>query len=351
MKLMKLSMILIGILALLLLAAQAAVPSIADSGKPTIAVTSVQVAPATFMPGDSGTITATITCTARTTAQNTDTQTTSGTYNFFDATNAARQTPGITQVSSDQDTSVNFSSGAVTLTSVSLQGAGPIGVTSDPYMNYGRLSPGDTAKFTFTVKANSQATDGFYNLTLNVDTDDGGVYVSYPIMVQVESEAPQITVSSYAKEYNGTDDSMSIDVFNPRDTPITAVSVQASGDEFVIAPQTSFVGTLAPGATYTSDFTVDSKNFTFNTMPQFVLVYKNGDNWHQSAPISVPDHPPLKTDWDIWWQGLTSNLTSYSLWAAWWTYIVAAIIIILLVIIIVPPVIRRMRETKEKPGK
>jgi hypothetical protein len=193
---------------------------------------------------------------------------------------------------------------------------------------------GDSATFTFTVRADNSAADGIYRLTLKVRTSDGDVYLNYPLKLEVESNEPQITVSQFAKEYNGTENSMSIDVFNPRDTPIQSVSIKASGDEFMIEPQSSFVGTLAPGGTYSSDFNVQSKENSYGTLPQFVLAYKNGDNWHQTAALSVPADPPAKDWWTSWYE---------SALGAWWPYFLAGAVCAIVVVAFGAVVFRRTK--------
>jgi hypothetical protein len=308
----------LGILAMLPLLVLAALPAGADSN-PSVAVTGVQVSPAAFMPGDTGIVTVTIANTPTTLAGSTTTS--SDTYNYAPGTSGGMTTPSHVAVTST--TSSNAPDSSYLLQEVTLLADPPIFVTSNGYNDSGRLGVGDSATYTFTIKANDNAADGMYRLTLKVRTSDGDVYLNYPIRLQVESDEPQITVSKYAKEYNGTDNGMSIDVFNPRDTSIQAVSVRASGDEFMFEPQNCFVGTLASGATYTADFNVQSKDNKYNALPQFVLFYKNGDNWHQTAAISAVTDPPEPDWWTGVSQGLAANWLTFFIAGAFCAFIVA----------------------------
>lgn len=297
MKPVKLSVKLPGILVLLMLAVMVAAPTSADMAKPSISVGDVQVSPAALMPGDTGTITITLANGQKTLAGSTTTN--SDTYNYGAGTSNGLVTPSHVSVSST--TNSNTPDGGYLLKEVMLLADSPIYVTSGEFLDIGRMGMGDTVKFTFIIKADSSAADAVYTLTLKVRTDDGDIYLNYPVKVQVDSDEPQLVVSKYAETYNGTDNNkVSLDVINPRGTPIDSVKVKASGDEFVFEPQEFYIGPLKAGDMYTADIKVDSRGDTYNTTPQFTMVYRNGDNWHQTGAVSVAAHPPRKAWWDVW---------------------------------------------------
>ena len=81
----------------------------------------------------------------------------------------------------------------------------------------------------------------------------------------------------------------------------------SAGDEFVFEPQDFYIGTLKAGDMYTADIKVDSVGDGYNSTPQFTLVYRNGDNWHQTPAVSVATHPARKTWWDNWWPYLVGG--------------------------------------------
>ncbi|WP_424358544.1 hypothetical protein [Methanocella sp. MCL-LM] len=306
------------ILAVLLLLTFALVtPALtAASVKPVLSVTDYKVVPyATYtaqaassplMPGDSGTVVVTVTNTLKaSTAVNTTVHSDTVTSNYFDSTH---QTPGTVQTMTDQQTTSEGTAGSATVEFVNLIAAGPVQVTTGQYMDTCVLGAGDSARFEFGIKADSAAPDGTYELTLKVKTSDDDVYLNYPVRVQVDRTEPRLIVSKYAEAYNGTENEMSLDIANPLKTPIEAVSVKAAGDQFVFEPQEFYVGTLKAGDMYTADFKVDSRTDTYDTLPQFYLVYKTGDNWHQTTPIAAQAHAPRKAYWDAWWE-------------AWWPYV------------------------------
>lgn len=288
----------LGILALLMLLNMAAMPAGADTAKPSISVSNIQVSPAALMPGDTGTITITLANGQKTLTGSTTTS--SDTYNYGAGTSNGLVTPSHVSVSST--TSSSTPDTGYVLKEVTLLADSPISVISKNYNDVGRMGMGDTATFTFTIKAYSAAADTTYTLTVKVRTDDDEIYLNYPIKVLVDSDEPQLVVSEYAETYNGTEENVvSLDVINPRGTAIDSVKVKASGDEFVFEPQDFYIGTLKAGDMFTAEFKVDSKGDTYDTTPQFVMVYRNGDNWHQAAAISVVAHPARKTWWDAYW--------------------------------------------------
>lgn len=294
MRSMKLMAGILGVLLILI----ASMPAGADTVKPSISVGSIQVSPSALMPGDTGTVTITLANGQKTLTGSTTTS--SDTYNYGAGTSNGLTTPSHVSVSST--TSNTMPDSGYVLKEVSLLADSPIFVTSKGFNDVGRMGMSDTATFTFTVKADGSAVDGTYTLFLKVRTDDDEIYLNYPVKVTVDNDEPQLVVSEYAETYNGTEENVvSLDVINPRGTAIDSVKVEASGGEFVFEPQGFYIGTLKAGDMYTAEFEVDCNGDTYATTPQFVMVYRNGDNWHRTGAISVAAHPPRTTWWDEYW--------------------------------------------------
>lgn len=306
--------------------------SVADYKVVPYLTASGQAASSPLMPGDSGTVAVTITNTLKASTTNTTVHSDTITSNYFDSTH---QTPGTVQTMADQKTSVEGSSEALIVESVSLIAGGPVEVTTGPYLNTGRLGTGDSARFEFGIKADSAAPDGTYELTLKVRTSDDDVYLNYPIRVQVDHTEPRLIVSKYAEAFNTSANEMSLDVANPRKNSIEAVSIEASGNEFVFEPQEFFVGTLAAGDTYTADFRVGSRQSTYTTSPRFTMVYKNGDNWHSTTPVTAVAHayPEEKGYWE-------------NVWDNWWPYIVAGVLCLLALAFFVRVVAPKLQQKR-----
>jgi hypothetical protein len=265
-----------------------AVPAQSDSGKPSVAVGDVKVTPTALMPGDTGTITITLSNPPKSlTGEST---TTTNTYNY-----GPGESNGLTTPSHQSTTSVSSSSapdGAVILKEVTLLADAPIHVTSKQFADVGRLGMGDTAKFTFTIKADGSAADGIYPLTLKIRTDDDGVYLNYPLSVEIDSSPLKVVLNDAPKSFSTTKKSVILDIVNLRPNGVTGVSVVPAGDEFVFKPMQEYVvGNIGSGEMYTVQFDVTSKNSTYNGNPSFKVVYMNGDNWHEAGPMTVySDH-------------------------------------------------------------
>ncbi len=293
----------LGVLALLIVA----MPAGADAARPSVAVSDVQVSPAALIPGDTGTVTITLANGQKPLAGSTTTS--SDTYSYGPGTSGGMTTPSHTAMTST--TSTNTPDSSYIIKEATLLADSPIQVVSNGFSDVGRLGAGDTARLTFIIKAADSAADGAYALMLKVRTDDDGIYLNYPVKVQVDGDEPQLIVSRYADAYNTTENGVSLDVVNPRGTPIDAVKVMASGDEFVFEPQEFYVGTLKAGDMYTADFKVDSRGDAYDTAPRFVIAYRNGDNWHRTDPAAIPSHAPRIGWWDEWAAGLRESLWSY----------------------------------------
>lgn len=306
---MRTMMILAKLAAIAALLALLAAPACADTGRASVSVADVRVSPAALMPGDSGTVTITLVNTPRTLTGTSTT--TSDTYNYGPGVSNSLATPSHSSTTSQVSSSVP--DGSYIVERVTLRPDGPIQVTSGEFLDVGRMGMGDTAKLAFDVRADPAAADGAYRLTLEVRTDDDGIYLNYPVTVQVDGDEPRLIVSGYAEAYNTTENGVSLDVVNPRATPIDSVAVRASGDEFVFEPQEFYIGTLKAGEMYTADFEVDSRGEAYAASPEFVLVYRNGDNWHATDPVLVDAHAPRRTWWDAWWPALALGAAGLAL--------------------------------------
>jgi hypothetical protein len=276
----------LGILAVLVLLIT--VPAQSDSGKPSVAVGDVKVTPTALMPGDVGTITITLSNPPKSLSG--ESTTTTNTYNY-----GAGESGGMVTPSHQSTTSISSSSapdGAVILREVTLLADAPLHVTSRQFADVGRLGMGDTAKFTFTIKADGTAADGTYPLTLKVRTDDDGVYLNYPLSVEIDSSPLKIVLNDAPKSFSTTKKSVILDIVNLRPNGVTGVSVLPTGDEFVFKPMQEYVvGNIGSGEMYTVQFDVTSKNSTYNGNPSFKVVYMNGNNLHETDPKTVySDH-------------------------------------------------------------
>jgi hypothetical protein len=288
---MKLKMKSVGILAVLIMAIAVAVPATADTGQPTLAVSGVTFSPATFMPGDTGTLTVTITNPTTSLSGTTTTNTNSVVYGPGTSEGSGTQV-----TNSVQTTSSSAPDGSLSLQSVQLVANSPVNVLStSQFQNIGRLGMGQSATFTFTVNVNNGTADGIYPLTLQVQTDNSNVYLNYPITLTVDSAPVQMTLDTAPSSYSQTGNSVSLDLINLRSDQVNGVSVVPSGDGYSFQPQQYIVGSIGAGQMYTVQFTVSTVNATAPGSPQFTVVYQNGNNWHQGQSVTALNNPGAGT--------------------------------------------------------
>ncbi|MCD1294683.1 hypothetical protein CUJ83_06675 [Methanocella sp. CWC-04] len=268
-----------------LLAVLLSVPAFAGSVKPTLVVLGdPAINPGTLMAGDTGEITVTITNSLKITTAG-ETKTTTDTYNYGPGTSNGLTTPSHTQTTTTTSSELPES---IRLDKVTLSSDGPVRVVSQSFENVGYLGAGDMAKFTFLVRADSNAQDGVYYLKFKVTTGDEAVFLNYPVRVEVDNSGVKMVLSESPKAFTTVKKSVVFDVFNLRSNGIKSVSVVPVGDEFAFKPvQEYIIGDIGAGEMYTVQFDVSSKNSSYNGNPQFKVVYKNGNNWHESEPMTV----------------------------------------------------------------
>jgi hypothetical protein len=82
--------------------------------------------------------------------------------------------------------------------------------------------------------------------------------------------------------------SVTLDVVNNRLNDVNSVSILPSGDGYAFKPMQEYViGNIGAGELYTAQINVASKNASNGANPQFKVVYKNGNNWHETTPATV----------------------------------------------------------------
>jgi hypothetical protein len=289
---MKLQMKLAGILVVLIMAVMAAAPACADTGQPSLAVSSVTFSPTTFMPGDTGTVTVVITNPSASLTGSSTTQ--SSTYNYGAGVSNGLTTPSYSTTTST--TSSNTPDGAVNLQNVQLLADSPINVISQSqFLDIGRLGLGQSASFTFTVSVDNGTADGIYPLTLQVRTDNSAIYLNYPITLTVDSSPVNMVVDTAPTSFSTSGSSVSLDLINLRSDQVNGVTVVPIGNGFSFQPQQYIIGSIGSGQMYTVQFTVSALNASNTGSPQFMVVYQNGNNWHQGQPVTVPTTPGTLT--------------------------------------------------------
>ena len=273
----------LSILAVLLMLMSA--PALAGTAKPVLSVVDIKVSPGTLMAGDTAEITVTIANSLKAAGAGNSTTVTNS-YNYGSGVSNGMPTPAHTETTTT--TSTDSPDSNVRIEKASLISDGPVRVVSQSFEKVGSLGMGDTAKFTFLIKADSNTPEGTYFLKFLVRTGDDEIYVNYPVPVQVDNSPVRMVLSESPKSFGSAKKTVVFDVVNLRGNEVSSVSVLPIGDEFSFRPmQEYYIGTVGSGEMYTVQFDVSSKNSSYSADPQFKVVYKNGNNWHESQVLTV----------------------------------------------------------------
>jgi hypothetical protein len=225
-------------LAFIVLVALLAVPALAYSTPESIAaagkvyVSSIVYDPATFFPGDKGTVT-------------------------FAVTNGNNDTGVMVKNAVFADVGGNFR-----------QLSGTSGFSST-------IGPGKTQTFTFTIRADCG--EGTYYPFFSLDFRDGNS-LNQQAMVQVENLPLELTVVDKPDAFStGKKKTIYMKVANPRKGPIKNVALAVSGEGIAANPSRTYLGTLESGATIPVNFSVTPEQ---QTSPILTLDFDNGDKPH-----------------------------------------------------------------------
>ncbi len=154
-----------------------------------------------------------------------------------------------------------------------------IEVTSDPYYNAGIIGPGDSIDLPFSIMIKNNTPDGTYFLDFNLKGAARLYSLNLKIPVRVDSSPIQSTLSETPDPGN-----IILNVANNRPNTLQAASVIPMGNA-TFEPAEYFIGTMEPDEIFTVKF--DMKQGNPQEYLKFKLRFKNGNNWHESEPLTV----------------------------------------------------------------
>jgi hypothetical protein len=162
---------------------------------------------------------------------------------------------------------------------VELAGSEGLEVLTDPYESVGTIGPGDRITVYFNIKADEKITDGTHFLDVKLISGYEGApeEVNRKIPVKVDSSGVMLIQAEVP-----TSASASLDVANPRQNTLTAVTIvpEAEGVEF--SPKEYYIGTMEADEIFTIDFDLKSTSPSEAVDLSFISKFKNGDTWHES---------------------------------------------------------------------
>ena len=162
---------------------------------------------------------------------------------------------------------------------VELVGTDGFEVLTDPYEDVGTIGPGDRITLYFNIKANEEMTDGthFLDALLVSGYEEAPSETNRKVPVKVDSSDVMLIQAEAP-----TSASASLDVANPRQNTLNAVTIvpEAEGVEF--SPEEYYIGTMEADEIFTIDFDLKPTSPAETIDMEFRARFKNGDTWHES---------------------------------------------------------------------
>jgi hypothetical protein len=267
--------------------------------EPTVVVLEYSVYPESFMPGDAGVVTVTIRNSALATpiAEGTSSEQTTETDGSTDT--HTQQSGGFYATGTTQNTTTDQSSQSSTeqstlyypmdanITLARLHGTSQFLVESPEYEDLGRIGPGDTVTFTFVVRASIDVSAGIYFMLFTLETDEPDVYTNYQIPLKVDDTPLRLILSNQPQVFGSTPGDLVFDVVNLRSSDVSMVYIESQSDSFSFSPAEYYIGAMDSGEMFTAQLSATYNGTGAQQTASFNLQFKNGDNWHESDPLSL----------------------------------------------------------------
>ena len=172
-----------------------------------------------------------------------------------------------------------------------LEGSDEILVTSKDQTDLGMIGPNDKVTVYYKIKALDNATIGTHLLDFSVVGGYDMLSINREIPVKVDSAAV-----SMAQAEVPTKPSINLNVANPRENTINAVTIVPSAPGIRFSPDEYYIGTMDADEVFTISFGIDSdtpsKPVKGPINLSFVAKFKNGDTWHESPAYITSYSPP-----------------------------------------------------------
>jgi len=163
-----------------------------------------------------------------------------------------------------------------------LKGTNDIQVISSDYKDLGMIGPNDGITLYYKIKANESIPSGTYFLNFNVQGGYDMISINREIPVKVDS-----AVVNIARADISTKQTIDLNVANPRENTLNAVTIVPSAPGISLSPDQYYIGSMDPDEVFTISFTVDSgsqmKQIKSPINISFISKFRNGDTWHESG--------------------------------------------------------------------
>lgn len=173
-----------------------------------------------------------------------------------------------------------------------LRGTGGIEVTSADYQDLGMIGPNDKITVYHKIKAEDNISSGTYLLDFSVRGGYDIITINRELPIKVDSAAV-----SMARTDSPTKPSINLNVANPRENTLNAVTIVPSAKGIKFSPDRYYIGTMDPDEVFTISFGIDSESpmrpVKGPVNLSFTAQFKNGENWHESESYTTSYTPPV----------------------------------------------------------
>ncbi len=204
---------------------------------------------------------------------------------------------GAAQYGAGKDAGVGTSAAGTVLSTpinrTTLKGTEGIQVNSSDYRDLGMIGPSDKITIYYKIKADDNASSGTYFLNFGVVGGYDMIPINRDILVKVDPASVSLARADVSEGK-----SISLNVANPRENTLNAVTIVPFAEGIRFSPEEYYIGTMDPDEVFTISFAVDSSNparpLKGPVNLSFISRFKNGDTWHESAPYITSYMPPMK---------------------------------------------------------
>lgn len=163
-----------------------------------------------------------------------------------------------------------------------LMGTNEIEVLNSDNNKVGMIGPSDEVVLYYNIKANESIPEGTYFLDFSVDAGYDSVEICRQIPVKVDST--NLSISRAELPSNGK---ISLDVANPRQNTLNAVTIVPDGEGIEFSPEKYYIGSMRPDEIFTIEFDLSSIEPSTTKNLSFKSTFKNGDTWHESEAYTM----------------------------------------------------------------
>jgi len=183
-----------------------------------------------------------------------------------------------------------------------LHGTPELEVLNPYHDDLGMIGPNDQITLFHKIRARENVSVGTTLLDFEVQGGYDMITINRNILVKVDPSPVSMAIidSTSSSSPSSTPGRATIDlnVANPRENTLNAVTIVPSGQGLRFSPERYYIGTMDPDEVFTISFGVDytdpqrSAHNPVNV--SFVAEFKNGDTWHRSEAYKATYFPPLQ---------------------------------------------------------